>query len=123
MTGSVPEGYELPETDDALLGECEVDVFRASGPGGQGVNTTDSAVRLRHLPTGITVTCRQERSQHRNKQICLARLRERIEKLMAPPPPPRRPTRPSRAAKERRLAEKSARSATKATRKPPAGEE
>jgi protein subunit release factor B len=123
MTVSLPEGYELPESDQALLGECEVEVFRSSGPGGQGVNTTDSAVRLRHTPTGITVVCREERSQYRNKQTCLARLRKRIERLMAPPPPPRRPTRPTKAAKERRLAEKSARSATKATRKAPGGEE
>lgn len=123
MRPSVPEGYEIPESDEALLGECEVDVFRSSGPGGQGVNTTDSAVRLRHLPTGLALVCREQRSQHRNKQICLARLRERIERLMAPPPPPRKPTRPSRAATQRRLAEKTARSATKAARKPPSGED
>lgn len=123
MSPSVPEGYSLPETDEALIAECRVDVFRATGPGGQGVNTTDSAVRLTHLPTGLTTTCRQERSQLRNKQICIARLRGRIEELMAPPPPPRRPTRPSRAAKERRLAEKSQRSVTKAARRAPSGED
>lgn len=123
MSASVPEDYALPETDEALLGECDVDVFRATGPGGQGVNTTDSAVRLKHRPTGVVVVCRQERSQLRNKQICLGRLRERIEKLMAPPPPPRKQTRPSRAAKERRLTEKSQRSATKATRRTPGHED
>lgn len=120
---SIPEGYEIPQTDDALLAECDVDVFRGTGPGGQGVNTTDSAVRLKHLPTGITVVCRQERSQYRNKQLCLSRLRERIERLAAPPPPPRRPTRPTRAAKERRLAEKAARSATKSARRMPGTDE
>jgi len=119
MTPAVPEGYRLPETDTALLAECEVHVFRATGPGGQGVNTTDSAVRLKHLPTGIVVLCRRERSQHRNKQVCLGRLRERITAAMAPPPPPRRATRPSRAAKERRLAEKTRRAGTKAARKTP----
>ena len=83
MTPEIPEGYSLPETDAALLAECEVHVFRATGPGGQGVNTTDSAVRLKHLPTGVVVLCRRERSQHRNKQICLGRLRERITAAMA----------------------------------------
>lgn len=119
----IPEGYTLPETSEGLLGECEVDVFRASGPGGQGVNTTDSAVRLRHLPTGIVVVCRRERSQLRNKEACIERLRKRIEEAMAPPPPPRKPTRPTRAAKERRLAEKTRRAGTKAARRPPTAEE
>ncbi len=119
----IPEGYVLPDTAEGLLGECEVQVFRATGPGGQGVNTTDSAVRLKHLPTGMVVVCRRERSQLRNKEACVARLRERIAAAMAPPPPPRRPTRPTRAAKERRLAEKTRRSGTKATRRPPSGEE
>jgi protein subunit release factor B len=123
MSCILPEGYRTPETDEGLLGECDVDVFRSSGPGGQGVNTTDSAVRLKHRPSGIVVVCRQERSQLRNKQQCLKRLRARLERLLAPPPPPRRPTRPSRAAKERRLAEKTARGATKATRRPPHAEE
>jgi len=122
-THSVPEGYRLPETAEGLLGECDVQVFRATGPGGQGVNTTDSAVRLKHLPTGIVVVCRRERSQLRNKEECLSRLRQRIEKAMEPPPPPRRPTRPTKAAKERRLAEKTRRASTKATRRPPQGEE
>jgi len=119
----IPEGYVLPDTPEGLLGECEVQVFRATGPGGQGVNTTDSAVRLKHVPTGIVVVCRRERSQLRNKEACLKRLRERIEAAMAPPPPPRRATRPTRAAKERRLAEKTRRASTKSTRRPPSVEE
>lgn len=117
MSQSVPDGYALPDSDDTLLSECDVTVFRASGPGGQGVNTTDSAVRLHHRPTGTVVVCRQERSQYRNKQVCLKRLRERIEALMAPPPPPRRPTKPSRGAKERRLEDKSRTSAKKTLRR------
>lgn len=121
--GAVPEGYEPPASDEALLAECRVDVFRATGPGGQGVNTADSAVRLTHEPTGIVVVCRRERSQLRNKEECLERLRARIEQLMAPPPPPRRPSKPSRAAKERRLAEKAARGATKASRRKPGPDE
>jgi len=119
----VPDGYTLPETAEGLLGECDVQVFRATGPGGQGVNTTDSAVRLIHGPTGIVVVCRRERSQLRNKVTCLARLRERIEAAMAPPPPPRKPTRPTRTARERRLADKTRRAGTKAARRPPSAEE
>ncbi len=119
----VPSDYQLPATDAALLAQCEVHVFRATGPGGQGVNTTDSAVRLRHVPTGIVVVCRRERSQLRNKEACLKRLRERIEQALAPPPPPRKATRPSRSARERRLTSKAIRSSTKAARRPPRSED
>lgn len=111
------EPVPLPETDEGLLAECDVQTFRASGPGGQSVNTSDSAVRLRHRPTGITVTCRRERSQLLNKNACLKRLRERIAEHNAPPPPQRRKTRPSRAAKEARLAEKAARAKVKSMRR------
>jgi peptide chain release factor 2 len=73
----------LPESDEELLRECDVETFRSSGPGGQHVNKTDSAVRLRHLPSGVVVTSQQERSQYRNKAICLQKLRKQIERLKA----------------------------------------
>src|SRR6478735_6560796 len=69
----------LPESDEDLLRECEVQTFRSSGPGGQHVNKTESAVRLRHSPSGLVVTSQQERSQHRNKTICLDKLRTKVK--------------------------------------------
>ncbi|KAF0247514.1 MAG: rf-2 [bacterium] len=80
------EQIEIPDSDEKLLEECDVETFRASGKGGQHVNTTDSAVRLTHRPTGLRTSCQQERSQHRNKAICLARLREKLTKLNYSPP-------------------------------------
>ena len=117
------EPIDIPERDDALLAKCDVHTFRAGGPGGQHQNVTDSAVRLVHRPTGLTVTSRAQRSQYLNKMDALRRLRLKLRRLNAPPPPPRRPTRPSRAATERRLAEKSRRAGAKRLRRPPSGDE
>lgn len=113
--------FAIPESDADLLAACDVETFRAGGPGGQHQNVTDSAVRLRHRASGVVVTSRARRSQYQNKTECLRRLRRRLEKLNAPPPPPRAPTKPSRAAVERRLEAKTRRSATKRLRRPPAG--
>ena len=74
----------IPDSDQDLLAECTVDTFRSSGPGGQNVNTRDTAVRIRHLPSGVVVTCQRERSQLRNKQIALQELRDRLETLNRP---------------------------------------
>jgi protein subunit release factor B len=112
----------LPETDDDLLRECEVETFRSSGPGGQHVNKTESAVRLKHLPSGIVVTSQQERSQHRNKALCLQRLRKKIEQLNYRPPK-RVPTRMPAGAKNRALEEKARRSRIKRLRAKPATDE
>lgn len=71
----------IPRSDEKLLAQCRVDTFRASGKGGQHVNKTESAVRLTHLPTGLVVSSQQERSQARNKTLCLAKLRVRLAAL------------------------------------------
>lgn len=115
--------YAIPETDEALLAECDVQVFRASGPGGQSVNTTDSAVRIVHRPSGITVVCRRERSQLQNKRDCVKRLRERLEELMAPPAAPRRPTRKSRGVRASELASKAHRGRVKQLRRAPGADD
>lgn len=97
---SEPGRIQLPETDDDLLDECEVQTYRSSGPGGQHVNKTESAVRLRHEPTGIVVQCQEERSQHLNKLKCLTKLREKVEKLNHRDPL-RIPTKPTGGSRRR----------------------
>ena len=94
--------FRLPYDDAELLQQCFVSAFRASGKGGQHVNKTDSAVRLRHIPTGITVTCQRERSQYLNKKIAVGRLREKIEALFEKPVPRKSTTIPEREKQKRR---------------------
>ena len=131
----LPRGLMIPAA------ELSERFARASGPGGQGVNTTDSRVQLsfdigassaltdaqrarlldrlgpRLDGTTLTVDAAEFRSQRRNRAAARERLTSLISDALAPPPPPRRPTRPSRGSVERRLASKRRRSEIKANRR------
>lgn len=96
--------------------ECHVEAFHASGPGGQGVNTADSAVRMVHVPTGITVVSREFRSQYQNRQRCLEKLHNEFLRRSVRPKV-RHKTKPSRAQRQRRLDNKKRRSEIKRLRR------
>ena len=95
----------LPLHLERLARECLITPFKSSGPGGQKKNKTESSVRVRHLPTGITRIATESRSQTRNRALALERVHDEL-KRRARKPKPRTATRPTRAASERRLAEK-----------------
>ncbi|MBL8511148.1 MAG: peptide chain release factor-like protein [Betaproteobacteria bacterium] len=99
----------------SLATEVRIDSYRASGPGGQHVNKTNSAIRLTHLPSGVVVIAQDSPSQFRNKAIAFERLIEKLAKLNHVPKK-RIATRPSLAAKERRIEAKKTRTAVKTIR-------
>ena len=115
----------LPEADEVEVdineNDLRIDVYRAGGPGGQCVNTTDSAVRTTHRETGIVVVSRESRSQYRNRQLCLSKLRDEFAHR-AVPPKVRHKTKPSRGQRMRRLADKRHRSQVKQLRGRVSGE-
>ena len=133
----VPNGLMIPAA------ELVESFSRSSGPGGQGVNTTDSRVELRwdvsasaalteqqrqrllsglrqRLSDGVlSIVASEQRAQLQNRTAARARLANLVAEALAPPPPPRRPTKPSRGARNRRLQAKQQRSDLKATRRRP----
>ncbi len=109
------KSYRLPPDDEDLLDECNVTVFKSSGPGGQHRNKTMSSVRLHHRPSELVVIGRRERSQRRNLGDALSRLRRKLEKLLEKPKT-RKKSKPSAASREKRLEEKKRRARIKRDR-------
>ena len=109
----------LPAYLKKLLEECDVETHRASGPGGQHRNKTESAVRMTHRPSGIVRVAKDERSQLLNRRIALERIWRALEARRRKPRP-RVPTGPTKASQERRLASKQRHAAAKRARQEPA---
>ena len=104
-----------PTDRETLEREVVIEVFRASGPGGQHVNKTQSALRLTHPPSGVVISSQDSPSQHRNRETAFARLVERLRRLNRIPKK-RIATRPSKAARERRIETKKQRAGIKQKR-------
>ena len=115
-----PPPYSLDR--DILEREVEIEFFRASGPGGQHVNKTQSALRLTHWPSGIVVVAQDSPSQHRNRDIAFGRLVERLKRLNYVKPK-RVPTRPTLSSRKRRLETKKQTGDKKRTRGKVRGDE
>ncbi len=95
----------LPPHLERLARDCDVTAYKSSGPGGQKKNKTESSVRARHLPTGITRIATESRSQTRNREAALQRVWDELERR-ARKKKPRKATKPTRGAVEKRLEEK-----------------
>ena len=120
--GADSKPVSRPREGADLLAECRVDTFRSGGKGGQHQNKVESGVRLTHRPTGLVVTSRRHRSQHRNREDALERLRRKLEARNRPEKP-RVPTRVPRREKRKRREEKKRRSRLKRLRGTPDREE
>lgn len=103
---------------EQLEREVDLETYRAGGPGGQHRNKADTAVRIHHRASGVTVTATERRSQRQNRELAFERLIKRL-KAMNTVPKKRRPTAPSRGSVERRLESKRKRKSTKASRSKP----
>ena len=106
----------LPAYLERLARDCDITPFRSSGPGGQKKNKTESSVRVRHRPTGITRIATESRSQTRNRERALERVWAELERR-ARRRKPRLATRPTAAARERRLEDKRRAAETKRSRR------
>jgi protein subunit release factor B len=95
----------LPEHLERLARHCEITPYKSSGPGGQKKNKTESSVRVRHRPTGVTRIATESRSQTRNRELALERVWEELVRR-ARKPRPRKATAPTAAAREKRLESK-----------------
>ncbi len=115
MTAEGASGSPSGLDRESLERDCEMEFYRSGGPGGQHRNKTETAVRLKHLPTGIVVTATERRSQSRNRELAFERLAEKLKALRRKRKK-RVKTRPTRASKERRLGAKSKRSTLKRDR-------
>lgn len=101
----LPSRIILPASDEKLLLLCDMETYRSSGSGGQHVNTTDSAVRLRYRPLNIVVTSQKERSQYLNKMDCIKKLRLKVARMNFRPAT-RIPTKISQGKKDAALDKK-----------------
>jgi len=116
MTEERKEQGGVPDLED-LENEVEVTVYQASGPGGQHRNRTYSAVRLKHLPTGIVVTAADSRSQLRNRKIAFERLARRLAEHFHEDPP-RKSTKKRTSVRQRERQERERESQKKRSRRP-----
>ena len=116
MTEEQEEPTRVPDLEQ-LEREVEVTVYQASGPGGQHRNRTYSAVRMKHLPTGIVVTAADSRSQLRNRKVAIERLARRLAEHLHEDPP-RKPTRKKTTVRRRERQDREKESRKKRLRRP-----
>jgi len=108
----------LPDSDDDLLKECDIETFRSGGKGGQNVNKVETAVRLRHRPSGIVTSSQVHRSQFKNKMECVRKIRAKAEELNYEDPE-RIPTKVPQSVKREILKNKTRNSVKKTLRQKP----